>query len=61
VGGRDSLTSQIKHQQQVSGNGPKPSIAKLFEQGSKLVYIACQKLDVYFVNRLSVYFEVICF
>ncbi|KAK2426059.1 armadillo repeat kinesin [Trifolium repens] len=32
VGGRDSLTSQIKHQQQVSGNGPKPSIAKLFEQ-----------------------------
>ncbi|CAJ2650552.1 kinesin-like protein KIN-UA isoform X1 [Trifolium pratense] len=32
VGGRDSLTSQIKHQQQVSGNGAKPSIAKLFEQ-----------------------------
>ncbi|CAK8539422.1 unnamed protein product [Lathyrus sativus] len=32
VGGRDSLTSQIKHQQQVSGNGEKPSIAKLFEQ-----------------------------
>ncbi|CAL5187583.1 unnamed protein product [Lathyrus oleraceus] len=32
VGARDSLTSQIKHQQQVSGNGEKPSIAKLFEQ-----------------------------
>ncbi|RYR10649.1 hypothetical protein Ahy_B05g079114 isoform B [Arachis hypogaea] len=29
----DSLTSQVKHQQQASGNGEKPSIAKLFEQG----------------------------
>ncbi|XP_072074737.1 kinesin-like protein KIN-UA isoform X2 [Arachis hypogaea] len=28
----DSLTSQVKHQQQASGNGEKPSIAKLFEQ-----------------------------
>ncbi|GAU20703.1 hypothetical protein TSUD_231170 [Trifolium subterraneum] len=32
VGGHDSVPSQIKHQQQVSGNGAKPSIAKLFEQ-----------------------------
>lgn len=32
VGCRDSLTSQVKHQQQASGNGEKPSIAKLFEQ-----------------------------
>ncbi|MED6131329.1 hypothetical protein PIB30_008662 [Stylosanthes scabra] len=28
----NSLTSQVKHQQQASGNGEKPSIAKLFEQ-----------------------------
>ncbi|KAJ1416054.1 P-loop containing nucleoside triphosphate hydrolase [Sesbania bispinosa] len=32
VNGPDSLTSQVKHQQQSSGNGEKPSIAKLFEQ-----------------------------
>ncbi|XP_061357813.1 kinesin-like protein KIN-UA isoform X2 [Gastrolobium bilobum] len=32
VDGLDSLTSQVKHQQQASGNGEKPSIAKLFEQ-----------------------------
>lgn len=32
VGGRDSLTSQVKHQLQSSGNGEKPSIGKLFEQ-----------------------------
>uniref|UniRef100_A0A368UHF5 Kinesin-like protein n=1 Tax=Glycine max TaxID=3847 RepID=A0A368UHF5_SOYBN len=32
MGGLNSLTSQVKHQQQASGNGEKPSIAKLFEQ-----------------------------
>lgn len=32
VGCHDSPTSQVKHQQQASGNGEKPSIAKLFEQ-----------------------------
>lgn len=32
IGGLNSLTSQVKHQQQASGNGEKPSIAKLFEQ-----------------------------
>ncbi|KAF7810243.1 kinesin-like protein KIN-UA isoform X1 [Senna tora] len=32
AGGLDSLTSQVKHQQQPSGNGEKTSIAKLFEQ-----------------------------
>ncbi|RDX70870.1 Kinesin-like protein KIN-UA, partial [Mucuna pruriens] len=32
MSGVNSLTSQVKHQQQSSGNGEKPSIAKLFEQ-----------------------------
>ncbi|CAL0311681.1 unnamed protein product [Lupinus luteus] len=32
VGGLDSLISQVKHQQRASGNGEKPSTAKLFEQ-----------------------------
>jgi len=37
TGGPNSLTAQVKQQQQqqqASGNGEKPSIAKLFEQGS---------------------------
>ncbi|XP_019445077.1 PREDICTED: kinesin-like protein KIN-UA [Lupinus angustifolius] len=32
VGGLDSLISQVKVQQRASGNGEKPSMAKLFEQ-----------------------------
>ncbi|KAE9613167.1 putative plus-end-directed kinesin ATPase [Lupinus albus] len=32
VGGLDSLISQVKLQQRASGNGEKPSMAKLFEQ-----------------------------
>ncbi|KAL2348113.1 hypothetical protein Fmac_002113 [Flemingia macrophylla] len=32
MGDLNSLPAQVKHQQQASGNGEKPSIAKLFEQ-----------------------------
>lgn len=41
----DSPTSQVKHQQQASGNGEKPSIAKLFEQGSNDIYCLCLQHD----------------